>query len=187
MVTGALALAFGGFVLGLRHGVDWDHIAAITDITNSVVTTEEATEHMVALSAGGAAAAFPGKRSGTRWHETRWGFGLATLYALGHASVVIALGLLAIWAGTILPAWIDPIMEAVVVQRWCSLATGFFIHCGGTDGGFGCKAGGCSCSRWWGRPRKPLSTASAANLRPIGTIMRLISPNTVRKQRLVLA
>src|SRR5262245_65464236 len=24
-----------GFVLGIRHGIDWDHIAAITDITST--------------------------------------------------------------------------------------------------------------------------------------------------------
>lgn len=114
MVTGELTLALLGFVLGLRHGIHWDHIAAITDITSSVVTTEEATGHMVAVEADGTAAAVSGGRFGTRWHETRRGFVLATLYALGHACVVIVLGLLAIWAGTILPAWIDPLMKAVV-------------------------------------------------------------------------
>ncbi len=36
-----LALIFLGVALGLRHGIDWDHIAAITDITGSMVTTEE--------------------------------------------------------------------------------------------------------------------------------------------------
>jgi high-affinity nickel permease len=34
---GLLALAGLGVSLGLRHGIDWDHIAAITDITGSVV------------------------------------------------------------------------------------------------------------------------------------------------------
>lgn len=34
MLTGGLALIVLGFVLGLRHGIDWDHIAAITDITS---------------------------------------------------------------------------------------------------------------------------------------------------------
>jgi high-affinity nickel permease len=31
----AFAVAGGAFALGLRHGIDWDHIAAITDITSS--------------------------------------------------------------------------------------------------------------------------------------------------------
>ena len=35
-------------------------------------------------------------------------------YALGHASLVVALGLLAIWFGTLLPHWIDPLMGRIV-------------------------------------------------------------------------
>ena len=31
----SFALAGGGLVLGLRHGIDWDHIAAISDLTSS--------------------------------------------------------------------------------------------------------------------------------------------------------
>jgi high-affinity nickel permease len=27
-----------GFVLGIRHGIDWDHIAAITDITSTTAS-----------------------------------------------------------------------------------------------------------------------------------------------------
>lgn len=41
--TSIVALAGLGIVLGLRHGVDWDHIAAIADITSSPVATEETT------------------------------------------------------------------------------------------------------------------------------------------------
>ncbi len=87
-----LGLGALGFVLGLRHGIDWDHIAAITDITGSVATTEEA-------DVGG---------------ESRHGFVLATMYALGHASLVVTLGLLAIWLGAILPGWVDPILGRLV-------------------------------------------------------------------------
>jgi high-affinity nickel-transport protein len=36
------------------------------------------------------------------------------MYALGHASLVVALGLLAIWFGTLLPHWIDPLMGRIV-------------------------------------------------------------------------
>jgi cytochrome c biogenesis protein CcdA len=39
---------------------------------------------------------------------------MGTLYALGHAAVVIVLGLLAIWFGTLLPEWVDGYMESVV-------------------------------------------------------------------------
>ena len=77
------ALIGTGVGLGLRHGVDWDHIAAITDVTSTQPTRARA------LSMG-------------------------SLYALGHASVVIALGLLAIWLGAQLPAWIDVYMETLV-------------------------------------------------------------------------
>ena len=51
MLAGLLALIGLGFALGLRHGIDWDHIAAITDITSSILTTEEAEGRLVALLA----------------------------------------------------------------------------------------------------------------------------------------
>lgn len=78
-----LALLGTGFGLGLRHGVDWDHIAAISDVASS-------------------------QKSRAR------GLRLGTLYALGHALVVIVLGLIAIWFGTLLPDWVDDYMEIVV-------------------------------------------------------------------------
>src|SRR5262245_16969575 len=118
MLAGLLAIIGLGFVLGLRHGIDWDHIAAITDITSSTVTNKEAEVEgqLVAVAAGG-----PGMSVGiplggptSRWHETRSGLFLATMYALGHASLVVILGLLAIWLGTILPEWVDPLMERIV-------------------------------------------------------------------------
>ena len=40
---GILSLAGLGIALGLRHGIDWDHLAAITDITSAAVTTDETT------------------------------------------------------------------------------------------------------------------------------------------------
>lgn len=118
--TGVLALIGLGLALGLRHGIDWDHIAAITDITGSVVTTDEQTTVMLADGSSGVLATFGGAAQlgaplqRGKMHEARDGMYLATLYAVGHACVVILLGLLAIWAGTILPAWIDPIMERIV-------------------------------------------------------------------------
>ncbi len=71
------------FWFGFRHGIDWDHIAAITDITSSQ-------------------------------DERRTGVVFATLYALGHALVVLALGILAIVAGDRLPSNVDAIMGRVV-------------------------------------------------------------------------
>lgn len=78
--AGLVVTTFG---FGLRHGVDWDHIAAITDITSSQDS---------------------GRRS----------LLFATLYALGHGTVVFALGSLAILAGDLLPGAVDAVMERVV-------------------------------------------------------------------------
>ena len=84
-----------GLALGLRHGIDWDHIAAITDVTTS---------------------------EGNR----RKAFFLGTLYALGHASMVILLGGLAIWAGSALPSGIDKYMQTVVGVTLITLAVWVF-------------------------------------------------------------
>ena len=72
-----------GIGLGLRHGIDWDHIAAITDVTSAQPSRAR-------------------------------GFAMGTLYAMGHAAVVILLGLLAIWAAAQLPEWLDAWMETIV-------------------------------------------------------------------------
>lgn len=71
------------FLLGLRHGIDWDHIAAITDITGTV-------------------------------DEKHKGLILGTFYALGHALVIVILGLSAVLVGVNLPDWVDSVMEPVV-------------------------------------------------------------------------
>ena len=71
------------FLLGLRHGIDWDHIAAITDITGTV----------------------EGK------HRS---FMLGTFYAIGHAFIIIILGLAAVLVGVNLPDWVDRMMEPFV-------------------------------------------------------------------------
>lgn len=78
-----IVLFFSALLLGIRHGVDWDHIAAITDITGT----------------GG---------------DKKRSFILGSIYALGHASVIIVLGLLAVLVGVSLPDWVDNVMEPVV-------------------------------------------------------------------------
>src|SRR5437762_1581200 len=78
-----LGLLVAAFWFGFRHGIDWDHIAAITDITSS---QEDRHQAMV--------------------------FG--TLYALGHALVVLSLGGLAIVAGENLPSGVDNVMTRIV-------------------------------------------------------------------------
>lgn len=117
MITEFLALIGLGLALGLRHGIDWDHIAAITDITSSTVTNKEAELEVsleaVAVGAGGAAGVMTAPL-GAKREEILRGFTLATMYALGHATLVMLLGLLAIWAGALLPEWVDPLMERIV-------------------------------------------------------------------------
>jgi ABC-type nickel/cobalt efflux system permease component RcnA len=78
-----LGLLVAGFWFGFRHGIDFDHIAAITDITASQ-------------------------------EERRRALLFGTLYALGHALVVLVLGVLAIAAGDRLPAGVDDAMTRVV-------------------------------------------------------------------------
>jgi hypothetical protein len=51
---------------------------------------------------------------------------LGTMYAIGHGSVVFVLGLAAILARGVLPAWIDPIMERIVGVTLIFLAAYLF-------------------------------------------------------------
>src|SRR5919108_3916903 len=89
MVTAQLQSGFefgllvSAFAFGFRHGIDWDHIAAITDITGSQ-------------------------------EDRRRALLFGTLYVLGHALVVLALGILAILAGDRLPQGVDELMGRVV-------------------------------------------------------------------------
>ncbi len=77
---GVLITAVG---FGFRHGIDWDHIAALTDITGSQTTPRQSML-------------------------------TATLYALGHALVVFALGTAAVTLGHQLPNGVDTVMERFV-------------------------------------------------------------------------
>ncbi len=127
-----VTLLLGMVALGFRHGFDWDHIAAITDITStttaghaevdvpaaSPVTPHghDAVEmrghaHEHAARGPGAMHAFGESRFA---HEQRHAMALASLYALGHATVVVILGIIALSVGAILPDWVDPILEKVV-------------------------------------------------------------------------
>ena len=89
-----IGIGLMGLGLGLRHGIDWDHIAAITDVTSAQPTRLR-------------------------------GLVMGSLYAAGHAAVVIALGVLAIVAATQLPHWVDSYMETVVGITLVSL--GFWV------------------------------------------------------------
>ena len=165
LAGGGMGVLITGLLLGFRHGFDWDHIAAIADITSTTTAADAGTdlheaEHLVhphehehphggaaevtvhdqqsppvlatAAMAGGAATvgAATGAATATASaissldvmpvsrmrlvKEQRHAIKLGTWYALGHASVVLALGMLAIAFGALLPDWVDPIMARVV-------------------------------------------------------------------------
>lgn len=101
--VGGLSLLGTGLLLGIRHGIDWDHIAAITDIASTTTTVESTAGEQVAAARP---ASFGRLEARALW--------LSLLYAVGHASVVFVLGLLALSFAAILPEWIDPVMERVV-------------------------------------------------------------------------
>ena len=131
MDLGLITLLAGMAALGFRHGFDWDHIAAITDITSTTTAghTEVQSPAKDPMPAHGHDAdeqlghahAHHGEegrvhvlRESRFAHEQKHAIFLASLYALGHASVVVALGSLALLVGAILPDWVDPILEKVV-------------------------------------------------------------------------
>ena len=72
----SFALLFSAFGYGLRHGFDWDHIAALTDISSVEKSKKRA-------------------------------FLLSSFYALGHAAVVMILGVGIILADFTVPESID--------------------------------------------------------------------------------
>lgn len=81
-----------GFLLGLRHGADPDHVAAITDIA--------------AASGGGLKA-----------------LRLSTVYAAGHAVMLLVLGAIATSFGAIVPAGVDEVFGRVIGATLLILAT----------------------------------------------------------------
>jgi high-affinity nickel-transport protein len=84
-----LAVAGSGFLLGCRHGLDWDHISAITDLTTQ--------------ASGGGRRAAGGRDLRLAW----W-------YCIGHGLVIALLGAMVGILGFNLPNGIDRIFESVV-------------------------------------------------------------------------
>lgn len=103
----AVGLLGTGLVLGLRHGIDWDHIAAITDIASTTTSVEVAeADQDAAVSSSARRPTFGQLEVRAMW--------LSFLYAVGHATVVFLLGVAALSFAALLPEWIDPLMERVV-------------------------------------------------------------------------
>ena len=86
-----LALAGTSFVLGARHGLDWDHIAAITDLTSPRKGDEDSP-----------------RRHGRR------GVGLALFYCIGHGLVLAVFAGLVLLLGIGLPSGLDSVFEYLV-------------------------------------------------------------------------
>ena len=101
-----LVVAGTAFLLGCRHGFDWDHIAAITDLT-AASRTETAQPAQPAL------------------HQHVPRLGLAFWYCVGHGLVIALLGLMVGILGLNLPPVIDRIFESVVGATL--LALGAFV------------------------------------------------------------
>lgn len=153
-IGGSVGVLGGALALGLRHGIDWDHIAAITDITSTttasepderwlvhepgVLLTDESDHEAAELArqrpiAGGAITVPAGSNVGLGRVARiavspgqRRAIFLGTLYAVGHGTMVMILGLIAILAAGFLPAWIDPIMQRVVGVTLVLLAAYLF-------------------------------------------------------------
>lgn len=147
---GALGLLVAALTLGLRHGLDWDHLAAITDITSTTGAAQAAeagheSAHRDAHSHRHAHGGEPELRAhGADPHDPpvqelevgttsrlielqRRPVVLGTLYALGHALVVGILGGVALILGARLPDWIDPLMGRIVGLTLVLLGVWVFV------------------------------------------------------------
>jgi len=91
-----ILLCLTALTLGLRHGLDFDHIAAMLDMAGTTVTDP---------STG---------RKHFKFRELMRTMKLPALYVFGHGLMVVILGVVALLFGTVLPDWIDTLMERVV-------------------------------------------------------------------------
>lgn len=154
--AGTLGLITTALVLGIRHGFDWDHLAAITDVTSTTATADAAEEEHEAIHEHSAEHAIAhvhdhGGEAELEAHdvpppggiephaheepskpthfltEQRRALLLGSMYALGHASVVAVLGTLALLFGAVLPDWVDDIMGPVVGATLLFLGIWVFV------------------------------------------------------------
>ena len=82
-------------LLGFRHGIDWDHIAAIIDITGTSAYSKRNHAHSFT-------------------HTQKHAFILSFMYAMGHAGVIVVLGIAALYFAASLPLCVDSFMERAV-------------------------------------------------------------------------
>jgi high-affinity nickel permease len=156
MDGGALGLIATALALGFRHGFDWDHLAAITDVTSTTATAEAAESDHEAVHErltadtrahqhghehghGGSdelqahelrpdGSSHPHPQQAPRFlSEQQRALLLGSLYALGHAFVVAVLGTLALSFGAVLPDWVDDVMGPVVGATLLFLGIWVFV------------------------------------------------------------
>ena len=148
--AGAIGLIATALALGFRHGFDWDHLAAITDVTSTTTTAEaaesdheavheraSATEHAHAHGGPDELAIHEARPDGSSHphpqealrflSEQRRALLLGSMYALGHAFVVALLGTLALLFGAVLPDWVDDVMGPVVGATLLFLGIWVFV------------------------------------------------------------
>jgi high-affinity nickel-transport protein len=107
----ALIILGNALILGIRHGIDWDHIAAIADIVGATATTK--IDH--------GAISVLGQKDALR---------LSSFYAIGHATIVLILGLAALLFAAVLPEWIEPLMQRAVGCTLLALSAWIFSSLG---------------------------------------------------------
>jgi high-affinity nickel permease len=154
--AGALGLITTALVLGVRHGFDWDHLAAITDVTSTTATADaaeldheavhehsveheieqhhahgghgEIEAHELPLAGDVQPHAHHEPAAALRFlSEQQRALLLGSMYALGHATVVLALGALALAFGAVLPSWVDDVMGPVVGATLLFLGVWVFV------------------------------------------------------------
>ena len=91
-----MLLCLTALTLGLRHGLDFDHIAAMLDMAGTTVTDSTSD------------------RKHAKFRELLRTMKLPALYVFGHGLMVVILGVAALLFGTVLPDWVDTLMERVV-------------------------------------------------------------------------
>lgn len=89
---GAVLLASNALLLGFRHGIDWDHIAAVMDMASTTAITDENEPLKV----------------------HRKTLVLSLVYALGHTVAVLCLAVLAMSISAKLPAWLESSTQRAV-------------------------------------------------------------------------